>query len=127
MKRPASRSILAVALVALALLFVHWFHDARQPIAAMAVSAGPPLVLLAGVLRGSRVAVFWSGVFGLFWFSHGVMLAYDRPPERLHALIEVALALVVVAAGSWPGLRGRFGRRGTVDASGPAAGDDAGR
>lgn len=103
---------LAAALAALVLLFVAWFHDDAQAWAALALFAGPPVLLLVGVLRGMRVAAFWSGVLGLFWFSHGVMLAYDRPAERGHALVEVALALVIVVAANWPGLRAHFGGRG---------------
>lgn len=103
--------MLAGALAALALLFVLWFRTAPQPLAAMALFAGPPLLLLVGVLRFRRIAVFWSGVFGLFWFSHGVMLAWDRADERGYALAEIVLALLVVMAASWPGLRARFGGR----------------
>ncbi|GAA4870723.1 DUF2069 domain-containing protein [Luteimonas vadosa] len=111
MTRRRSERLLAAGLAALIALFTAWFHDATQPLAAIAVFAGPPLLLLAGVLRGSRTAVFWSGVLGLFWFSHGVMLAYDRPGERALALGEVALSLLVIVAASWPGLHARFGRR----------------
>jgi uncharacterized membrane protein len=101
--------LLAAALAALALLFVAWFRDDAQAWAALTLFAGPPLLLLAGVLRGNRIAAFWSGVLGLFWFSHGVMLAYDRPAERGYALVEVGLALLIIVAASWPGLRARFG------------------
>ena len=69
------------------------------------------LALAAGVLRGVRVASFWAGVLALAWFSHGVMVAWSRPPERGFALAEIALALVIVFAASLPGLRARFGRK----------------
>jgi uncharacterized membrane protein len=105
------RQVLAATLAALALLFALWFRDAPQPLAAIALFAGPPLLLAAAALRSSRVAMFWSGVLALFWFSHGVMLAYDRPAERGYALAEVALALLVILAANWSGLRARFGRR----------------
>lgn len=111
-KLQVSQRVLAAALAALALLFVFWFRDDAHALAALALFAGPPLLLAAGVLRGSRGAAFWSGVLALFWFSHGVMLAYDRPAERGYALAEVALSLLVVAAASLPGLRARFGGRG---------------
>lgn len=109
------RLALAAALAALAALFAAWFRDDPQPLAALAVFALPPLLLLAGVLRGSRVAAFWSGVLGLGWFCHGVMLAYDRPAERGYALAEVVLALAIIFAASLPGLRARFGRGRTTD------------
>jgi uncharacterized membrane protein len=47
-------------------------------------------------------------VLALLWFSHGVMVAWSRPPERALALAEVVLALAVVLAASVPGLRARF-------------------
>ena len=53
-------------------------------------------------------------MLALFWFSHGVMVAWTRPPERLLAWLEIALSLLVIGASSWPGLQARFGgRRGT--------------
>ena len=56
------------------------------------------------------------GLFGLaalflFWFSHGVMVAWSRPLEAGLATIEIVLALVVIFAASLPGLRARFGGR----------------
>jgi uncharacterized membrane protein len=115
-----STQLLAAALASLALLFAMWFRDAPQSLAAIGLFAGPPLLLAAGALRRSRAAMFWSGVLALFWFSHGVMLAYDRPSERGYALAEVALALLVILAANWSGLHARFGhRRG--DGDGPVA------
>ena len=111
MKRLGWQHALALALVALALLFGAWFHDDRHRIAALLVFALPPLLLVPGALRGSRRAAFWAGVLGLAWFSHGVMVAWSRPAERGWALAEVVLSLVIVIAGSLPGLRARFGRR----------------
>lgn len=111
MSARGSRIALGVALAALGLLFAAWFRADPDYLGALAVFALPPLLLLAGVARGSRVAAFWSGVLGLFWFCHGVMLAWDRPAERGYALAEVALALAIIVAASWPGLRARFGRR----------------
>ncbi len=108
---PRHRVALAALLVALAAVFVAWFRDDPRPFAALAVFAAPPLLLAAGVLRGSRVAAFACGVLGLAWFCHGVMLAYDRPVERSYALAEVALAIVIVIAASYPGLQARFGGR----------------
>lgn len=111
MKRPGWQHALALALVALALLFGAWFHDDRHRVAALLVFALPPLLLVPGAVRGSRRAAFWAGVLGLGWFSHGVMVAWGRPPERGFALVEVALAVAVIVASCWPGLHARFGRR----------------
>jgi uncharacterized membrane protein len=111
MKMRMSRILLALALGMLVLLFAIWFRDDPRYSVALAVFALPPLLLLIGVLRGSTRAAFWSGVLGLFWFCHGVMLAWDRAGERSYALAEIALALVIIFAASLPGLQSRFGRR----------------
>ena len=112
MSAPRPRYPLALALVALALLFLDWFR--AEGWVALVVFALPPLLLAIALLRGGGArTAFWAGVLALLWFSHGVMVAWTRPPERVHALVEVALALVVVALASLPGLRARFGRRST--------------
>lgn len=107
-----SRRVLAALLLALAALFAAWFiRDARY-LQALAVFALPPLLLAIGVLSGRRTAAFWSGVLGLGWFCHGVMLAWERADGRGYALGEVLLALGIIVASSWPGLQARFGGRG---------------
>ena len=106
-----SRKILAFALFALSVLYSVWFHDDKHRLAAMLVFTLPPLLLLVGVLLGNAKASFWAGVFGLFWFCHGVVVAYGRPAERGYGWAEIVLALVIVVASSWPGMRARFGRK----------------
>lgn len=110
-----SRLLLGMALFALSLLYSLWFHDDRHRVAALLVFALPPLLALAGVLRGSAKAAFWAAVLALFWFSHGVMVAYSRPAEAGYAWLEIVLALAAVLAASWPGLRARFGRKTTPE------------
>ena len=78
----ASVRVLVGALLALGALFIAWFIEDANPAAALVVFALPPLLLAAARWRGYRGAAFWAGV----------------------------LALVVVVASSWPGLRARFGR-----------------
>jgi uncharacterized membrane protein len=102
--------LLLAALFALAGLYVFWF--AGDPWPALAVFAAPPLLLALAAWNGGRRAPFWAAVLALFWFSHGVMVAWTRPPESRLALIEIVLALVVIFAASLPGLRGRFSKRG---------------
>lgn len=109
--RSRADHVLVVALLALAVLYVAWFASAPDPWTALVVFAVPPAVLAIAGWRGRRSAAFWAGVLALAWFSHGVMVAWTRPPERGYALAEVVLALVVVVASSWPGLRARFARR----------------
>ncbi|MDN5782835.1 MAG: DUF2069 domain-containing protein [Luteimonas sp.] len=109
--RGPSRTVLAGALFALALLFTLWFHDDRHRLAAMLVFALPPLLALAAVLRGGNAASkgrFWAGVLGLFWFSHGVMVAWSRPADAGWAWGEIVLSLTIIVAANWPGLRAKF-------------------
>jgi len=103
--------VTGAALLALALLFAWWFHGDKYAAAALLVFALPPLLLAWPAWRGGTRAAFWAGVLALFWFSHGVMVAYTRPPERLYAWLEIALALLVIGASSWPGVKARFGKR----------------
>jgi uncharacterized membrane protein len=105
------RMVLTAALLALSALYVAWFRDDRHALAALIVFALPPALLAIGVLLGRRTASFWSGVAALFWFSHGVMLAWSEPVDRSYATIEILLALVVVFASSARGLMAKFGKR----------------
>ncbi len=111
MAAATSHRVAGVALLALAGLFVGWFHDDRHAAAALLVFALPPLLLAVPAWRGGRRAGFWAGVLALFWFSHGVMVAWTRPGEALFAWLEIVLSLLVVGAVSWAGLQARFGRR----------------
>lgn len=104
-----AQRIVQLALFALVLLYAAWFGDEGKWVA-VAVFALPPLVLALALPRAPAKIAFWAGMFALAWFSHGVMVAWTRAPERLPALAEVALALVVVFAASIPGLRKRFAR-----------------
>jgi uncharacterized membrane protein len=106
-----SRRVLLVALIALVGLYLLWFGGQPRPWVELAVFAGPPALLAMAVLRGVRAAGFWAGVLALAWFSHGVMIAWSSPPQRLFGLLELALAVVVVFASSVPGMRARFGRK----------------
>ncbi len=106
-----ARRTLCVVLLALTVLYAGWFGYDRKWVA-LAVFALPPLWLLRSTLHGNARSGFWAGVLALLWFSHGVMVAWTRPPERVFALGEAGLAVVIVLAASIPGLRARFsGRR----------------
>lgn len=106
-----ARSVLVTALIALTGVYLMWFGATPSPWAALAVFALPPAALAMSALRGWRHAGFWSGVLALGWFSHGVMVAYTRAPERLFAVAELVLALVVVFAANVPGMRARFSKK----------------
>lgn len=107
---PLARRVLIVALIALTGLYLMWFGGASS-MAALVVFALPAAALAMAALSGWRLAGFWAGVVALMWFSHGVMVAYTRPPERLFAIAEVGLALVIVFAASLPGMKARFSKK----------------
>ena len=107
-----SRRLLALALVALAALYGLWFGRGEHALATLPVLVSPPLLLAVAAWRGWPRAGFVAGVFALLWFSHGVMLAWSEPAQRVFACIEIALALVVVYASSIDGIRARFGKPG---------------
>jgi uncharacterized membrane protein len=102
---------LALVLFALAATFAAWFRHDRHAIAAMLVFAVPPLLLGLVAWRGWTRAGLASGLVALLWFSHGVMVAWTRPPERGFALAEIGLSLAVIGLASMPGLRARFRKR----------------
>jgi len=106
---PRLRIALVASLVLLAVVYAAWFFP-REPVA-LAVFGLPPALLALAVRRAGARPAFFAGVLALLWFSHGVMVAWTRPPERVFALPEIALALAIVAFASIPGLRGRFAKR----------------
>ncbi|WMJ67925.1 DUF2069 domain-containing protein [Stenotrophomonas sp. 24(2023)] len=105
------RTTLLLALMALAALYVGWFINDKHWLATQLVFTAPPLVLGFAVMLGWHKAGFWASVLALGWFSHGVMSAWSHPETRTLALIEIALALLVIFAACLPGLRARFGKR----------------
>ena len=108
MQRVTAEYVLIAALLLLTGVYVVWFGTQASALAALVVFALPPACLAIARLRGSRTAGFWASVLALFWFSHGIMVAWTRPAERGFALAEVALAVVVILAASLPGMRARF-------------------
>ena len=101
---------LALALFALTALYVAWFWQDRHALAALLVFALPPAVLGLLAWRGWTRAGLSAGLVALLWFSHGVMVAWTRSPERAFACAEILLALAIIYLASMPGLRARFSR-----------------
>ena len=113
-----ARRVLTAALLLLTAVYAIWFATGAQWVAVI-VFAVPPAWLAVALLRGGGARTgFWAGVLALAWFSHGVMVAWTRPPERGFALAEIALAVTVVLAASLTGLRARFAARAR-DRTGP--------
>ena len=66
------------------------------------------------LFRHDRHAAFWGAVAALFYFCHGLMEAWAAPNERVPALIEAGLSVVLIVSASWDGLRARFDKRRTL-------------
>ncbi|MBN7137562.1 hypothetical protein A7A76_22950 [Lysobacter enzymogenes] len=104
--------MLLASLVALSALFALWYLlPGKHWLAGLTVFVLPPALLAAGVAVRSRLAAYWAGVLALFWFCHGVMLAWSSPGERLYAWIELALALAVIFSANLAGMKARLGRK----------------
>ena len=101
---------LALALLALAATYSIWFWNDRHAVAALMIFALPPLLLGVVAWRGWTRAGLTAGLIALLWFSHGVMVAWTRPPERAFAFAEILLTLAIIYLASMPGLRARFSK-----------------
>ena len=110
-RRLALLATLALAALALAWQF-GWAPPERVPRAlAAALHVAPLLPALVLFARRRRSAPFWGAVAALLLFAHGVGEAYADPAARAAALLQSALAVLLVFAASWDGLRGRWARR----------------
>jgi uncharacterized membrane protein len=94
------------ALVMLAVLHIVWhtwlLPPAHTRIAAtLALSVLPLLPGLWVCMWNLRRGVLIGGIACLFYFCHGVGVAYDDSAARLPALVEIALTLVVISALGW--------------------------
>ena len=111
-------SLLAWAgLVLLQLAWHGWLHPpARADVVVIAVIAVLPLLLpLLAWRRGTRRMLLWAGIAALAYFAHGVMEAWAAPEVRGLALLEAALAaLLIVALGSVAITEKRARRAGTA-------------
>lgn len=98
---------LVFALLGLAVFYVLWFAGDAHLLTGLVAFALPPFLLALAAWRGWHRAGFVAGVLALLWFSHGVMLAWSEPAQRMMALDEVALSLAIIYAACLPGMRSR--------------------
>jgi uncharacterized membrane protein len=100
----------ALALLALALLHILWhvwLLPPSQPQIAKTLCISL-VALLPGLwvcLRNLRRGVLIGGIVCLFYFCHGVSVAYSDPAARWLALAEIALTLTVICASGWDARR----------------------
>jgi uncharacterized membrane protein len=96
----------AIALAALVLLQIIW-NGWLQPLSGTHRWMLPALTilpLLPGLWicrRNLRRGVLVGGIVCLFYFCHGVALAWSDHAARLPALIEIMLSLSVIGALGW--------------------------
>jgi uncharacterized membrane protein len=118
---PYTQSTRATFAGVMALFALQWlWHGALFPPAgeawywlALVFSLPPGLLALALWLRRAS-ARYWSGVFALLYFCHGITEAWTVEAARSLALAEVALSVAIILAANWVGLAARFKRRATA-------------
>lgn len=110
MTRARRQAVTAIA--ALVALQILWHGVLLPPVdaprwAIVALFCLPlaPSVLLLLARRPS--AQFWGGVAALLYFCHGVTEAWTSPPARSLALVELALSVAIIIAGSWDAIAAR--------------------
>lgn len=87
------------ALVALQLGWHAWWAPPQTtPLALVLAITVLPLLLPLLALRDVRRALLWVGILSLFYFCHGVSEAWSAPTERVPALLEIALTLLLIGA-----------------------------
>ncbi len=93
------------ALLALVLLQLIWhWPDAEAGTNGwllLAVTVIPLLPGLWAALGNLRRGVLIGGICCLLYFCHAVVVAWAESAERIPALIELALTLVVIASLGW--------------------------
>ncbi len=96
------RRIGLAAWAALALLQIVWhawlLPPAQMPISVALLFALLPLAVPLLYWRTPARALLVAGMICLFYFCHGVAEAYAAPRERVFAIIEIVLAVVVILA-----------------------------
>ena len=58
----------------------------------------PLLIPLRGMLRMHYRSMIWAGLLLILYFAIGIMEAWSNPPQRLPALVQVALAIFYLFA-----------------------------
>jgi uncharacterized membrane protein len=116
-----ARKFAALGVVALFALQLAWYlllppsgHSSALLLLLFSLPLLPSLLLL---IARKPSAIFWAGVAALFYFCHGMAEAWAVAQERPFALIEVALSLWIIVAGSWDGMRARFSKRNKPSAN----------
>jgi uncharacterized membrane protein len=88
-----------IALIALQCAWYAWlFPPQRMPVALALAIAVIPLLLPLLAIRNLRRALILAGMLSLFYFCHGIAESWSSVQERVPALLEVLLALLLIGA-----------------------------
>jgi uncharacterized membrane protein len=88
-----------IALILLQCTWYAWlFPPQRVPMWLALGLAVIPLLLPFLVIANVRRALLWVGMLSLFYFCHGVAESWSSAQERVPAMLEVLLALVLIGA-----------------------------
>ena len=111
-----SRRLAATSIAALFALQLVWHgvllppvHAPRWAIVTLFCLPLLPSVLLLLASRPS--AQFWGGVAALLYFCHGVTEAWTSPSTRALGVVELALSVAIIMAGSWDAIAARRAKR----------------
>lgn len=99
-----------VALILLQCAWYAWlFPPQHIPMWLGLALAVIPLLLPFLAIGNVHRALLWSGIVSLFYFCHGIAESWSSAQERVPALLEVLLALLLIGA-----LGAGVKRRGTT-------------
>ena len=100
MTETLQRRIGLAAWGALAVLQVIWHAwlqpDRHTPLALALAIALVPLAIPLIWWRRPWLALVIAGMVALFYFCHGVAIAYSVPQERVLAWVEIVLSVIVI-------------------------------
>jgi len=85
-------------LVGLQLVWHGWW---AVSVVALAITLPPLLLPLLALRTGAGRALLWVGIVALFYFCHGISEAWTSPGDRVPALIETLLCVVLIGALGW--------------------------
>jgi len=89
-------------LVALHIAWLGWFTPpAGHASWAAIVCVLVPLLLPLLALRQPMRALLWVGILCLFYFCHGVAIAWADPAQRLFAWLEIGLCVALIGSLGW--------------------------
>ena len=69
-----------------------------QNIWLVVIACVPLLIPVVGLARNNYRSMIWAGLLLMLYFAIGIMEIWVNPPQRLPALVQVALAIFYLFA-----------------------------